>query len=65
MIVNELTKFQLEWNLRLDKKQSEILTKENLTEIGGVKCTQISGRASVSGNEGKDQDRKGVNCQEY
>jgi hypothetical protein len=41
MIVNELAKLQLEWNLRLNKKKSEILTNENLTEIGGVKCTKI------------------------
>jgi hypothetical protein len=41
IIVNELTKLQLEWNLRLNKKKSEILTNENLTEIGGVKCTKI------------------------
>jgi hypothetical protein len=41
MIVNELAKLQLEWNLRLNKKKSEILTNENLTEIGGVKCTKV------------------------
>ena len=41
IIVNELTKLQLEWNLRLNKKKSEILTNENLTEIGGVRCTKI------------------------
>jgi hypothetical protein len=41
IIVNELAKLQLEWNLRLNKKKSEILTNENLTEIGGVRCTKI------------------------
>ena len=41
MIVNELAKLQLEWNLRLNKKKSEILTNENLTEIGGVRCTKV------------------------
>ena len=41
MIVNELAKLQLEWNLRLNKKKSEILTNENLSEIGGVRCTKI------------------------
>ena len=41
MIVNELAKLQLEWNLRLNKKKSEILTNENLNEIGGVRCTKI------------------------
>jgi hypothetical protein len=27
--------------LRLNKKKSEILTSENLTEIGGVRCTKV------------------------
>jgi hypothetical protein len=31
----------LNWNLRLNKKKSEILTSENLTEIGGVRCTKM------------------------
>jgi hypothetical protein len=41
MIINELANLQLEWNLRLNKKKSEILTSENLTEIGGVRCTKM------------------------
>ena len=41
MIVNELAKLKLEWNLRLNNKKSEILTNENLTEIGGVRCTKV------------------------
>jgi hypothetical protein len=41
MIVNELTKLTSNWNLRLNKKKSEILTSENLTEIGGVRCTKV------------------------
>ena len=40
MIVSELAKLQDNWNLRLNKKKSEILTGENLPEIGGVKCTK-------------------------
>ena len=27
--------------MRLNKKKSEILTNEDLTEIGGVKCTKV------------------------
>ena len=40
MIIDELTTLQDNWNLRLNKKKSEILTGENLPEIGGVKCTK-------------------------
>ena len=40
MIISELAKLQDNWNLRLNKKKSEILTGENLPEIGGVKCTK-------------------------
>jgi hypothetical protein len=41
MIIEELAKLSLQWNLRLNKKKSEILTNEDLTEIGGVKCAKI------------------------
>ena len=30
-----------DWNLRLNKKKSEILTKEDLPEIGGIKCVKM------------------------
>jgi hypothetical protein len=40
MIVEELTTLQQQWNLRLNKRKSEILTKENVTEVGGIKCTK-------------------------
>ena len=30
-----------DWNLRLNKKKSEILTSENLPEIGGIKCVKV------------------------
>ena len=39
-VVNELTKLSNDWNLRLNKKKSEILTSEDLPEIGGVKCVK-------------------------
>jgi hypothetical protein len=41
MIVEELANLNLQWNLRLNKKKSEILTNEDLTEIGGVKCSKV------------------------
>ena len=39
-VVNELTKLSNKWNLRLNKKKSEILTSEDLPEIGGIKCVK-------------------------
>ena len=37
----ELAKLNMDWNLRLNKKKSEILTSESLQEIGGVRCTKV------------------------
>ena len=39
--MEELTKLNQNWNLRLNKKKSEILTNEDLPEIGGVKCVKV------------------------
>jgi hypothetical protein len=41
MVIEELAKLSLQWNLRLNRKKSEILTNEDLTEIGGVKCAKV------------------------
>ena len=40
MVIEELTALQQRWNLRLNKKKSEILTKEDVQEVGGIKCTK-------------------------
>ena len=40
MIVGELATLQQRWNLRLNKKKSEILTGEKEEEIAGVRCTK-------------------------
>ena len=40
-MIEELAKLNVNWNLRLNKKKSEILTSENLQEIGGVRCTKV------------------------
>ncbi len=40
-IINELDKLEQNWNLRLNKKKSEILTHENLNEISGVRCVKM------------------------
>ena len=39
MIINEMAALQHKWNLRLNKKKSEILTNEKTQEIAGVRCT--------------------------
>ncbi len=39
--MDELTSLNQNWNLRLNKKKSEILTKADLPEIGGVKCVKV------------------------
>jgi hypothetical protein len=41
MVVEELATLNTNWNLRLNKKKSEILTGEDLPEIGGVTCTKM------------------------
>ena len=38
MIIEELAKVQEEWNLRLNKKKSEILTAVEKEEINGIRC---------------------------
>ena len=39
--MEELTTLNQNWNLRLNKKKSEILTNEDLPEIGGAKCVKV------------------------
>jgi hypothetical protein len=39
-VIEELATLNTNWNLQLNKKKSEILTGENLPEIGGMKCTK-------------------------
>jgi len=41
MIINEFATLNVKWNLRLNKKKSEILTNAVLEEINGVKCSKI------------------------
>jgi len=38
IIVNELSSLSENYNLRLNKKKSEILTLEKAEEIGGIRC---------------------------
>jgi hypothetical protein len=38
--ITELASLQLKYNLRLNKKKSEILTTEKEEQIGEIKCTR-------------------------
>ena len=38
-IIGEMAALHVKWNLRLNKKKSEILTVEKEEEIAGVKCS--------------------------
>ena len=38
MIIDELVTLEQRWNLRLNKKKSEILTKETVEEVNGIRC---------------------------
>ncbi len=40
MIIDELVTLQQRWNLRLNKKKSEILTKEAVVEVNGIRCVR-------------------------
>ena len=40
MIIGELAALQQRWNLRLNKKKSEILTGEKLEEVAGIRYTK-------------------------
>ena len=57
-MVEELAKLNIEWNLRLNKKKSEILTNANLPEIGGVRCTKIVKYLGVKVTSDKKEQTK-------
>lgn len=40
MAIEALESLKDKWNLRLNKKKSEILTREKVEEVSGVKCTR-------------------------
>lgn len=40
-IINELDKLQQNWNLRLNKKKSEILARDDINEVSGVRCVKM------------------------
>ena len=40
MAIDALETLRDKWNLRLNKKKSEILTREAVQEVSGVRCTK-------------------------
>ena len=40
MAISELESLKDKWNLRLNKKKSEILTRESTLDVTGVKCVK-------------------------
>jgi len=67
--IEALADLGLTWNLRLNKKKSEILTNEKLEEVNGVKCTKLVKYLGVrvvmnkkeQGKVAKEQIQKNVN----
>ena len=40
MAISELESLKDKWNFRLNKKKSEMLTRESTQEVSGVKCVK-------------------------
>ncbi|MFM7728357.1 MAG: RNA-directed DNA polymerase [Flavobacteriales bacterium] len=67
--IEALAELNIKWNLRLNKKKSEILTNEKLEQVNGVKCTQMVKYLGVrivmnkkeQGKVAKEQIQKNVN----
>jgi hypothetical protein len=47
-----------DWNLRLNKKKSEILTNEDIPEIGGIKCVRAVKYLGVRVSSDKKEQTK-------
>ena len=57
-IINELASLELSYNLRLNKKKSEILTAEDAEEIAGVKCRKSVKYLGVKVTVDRSEQRK-------
>jgi hypothetical protein len=57
-VVEELAKLNFDWNLRLNKKKSEILTNEDIPEIGGIKCVRTVKYLGVRVSSDKKEQTK-------
>ena len=63
--INEMASLQLKYNLRLNKKKSEILTAEKEEEIGGIRCTSLVKYLGVKINADVKLQRKTAKEQIY
>ena len=63
--INEMASLQMKYNLRLNKKKSEILTAEKEEEIGGIRCTKMVKYLGVKINADVKLQRKTAKEQIY
>ena len=63
--INEMASLQIKYNLRLNKKKSEILTAEKEEEIGGIRCTKMVKYLGVKINADVQLQRKTAKEQIY
>jgi len=63
--INEMASLQMKYNLRLNKKKSEILTAEKEEEIGGIRCTKMVKYLGVKINAEVKLQRKTAKEQIY
>jgi hypothetical protein len=57
-IIEALEKLGPGWNLKLNKAKSAILTRESITQIGGINCTNTSKYLGVKlHTDGNEQDK--------
>ena len=63
--INEMVSLQMKYNLRLNKKKSEILTAEKEEEIGGIRCTKMVKYLGVKINADVKLQRKTAKEQIY
>ena len=57
-IINELASLEASYNLRLNKKKSEILTAKNAEEIAEVKCRKSVKYLGVKVTVDRSEQRK-------
>ncbi len=60
-----MASLQMKYNLRLNKKKSEILTAEKEEEIGGIRCTKMVKYLGVKINADVKIQRKTAKEQIY
>jgi hypothetical protein len=65
LAINEIASLKINYNLRLNKKKSEILTAEKEEEIGGIRCTKMVKFLGVKINADVKLQRKTAKEQIY